>query len=165
MTDKQIKEEIKQVVTNLGNIEFTVEDELKFCKEVLKRKEQEFDQLKVENEKLTKERDEALDLYNRYEHKFNCPFYFKHTASCIGRKDDFFKHEFCKDYPNCWIKELVRDKRKYKQALQEIKEIAENKLNWTADYKTYFKRDNKSIKQEGFKALAEILQKCEVIKD
>ena len=46
MTDKQIKEEIKQVVTNLYNIEFTVEDELKFCKEVLKRKEQECEELK-----------------------------------------------------------------------------------------------------------------------
>ena len=44
--DKQIKEELKQVVTNLGNIEFTVEDELKFCKEVLKRKEQECEELK-----------------------------------------------------------------------------------------------------------------------
>lgn len=50
MTDKQIKEEIKQVVTNLGNIEFTVEDELKFCKEVLKRKEQECEELKAELE-------------------------------------------------------------------------------------------------------------------
>ena len=46
MTDKQIKEELKQVATNLGNIEFTVEDELKFCKEVLKRKEQECEWLK-----------------------------------------------------------------------------------------------------------------------
>lgn len=46
MTDKQIKEEIKQVVTNLCNIEFTVEDELKFCKEVLKRKEQECQKIK-----------------------------------------------------------------------------------------------------------------------
>ncbi len=46
MTYKQKKEEIKQVVTNLGNIEFTVEDELKFCKEVLKRKEQECEEWK-----------------------------------------------------------------------------------------------------------------------
>ena len=45
MTDKQIKEEIKQVVTNLGNIKFTVEDELEFCKKVLKRKEQECERL------------------------------------------------------------------------------------------------------------------------
>lgn len=46
MTDKNIKEEIKQVVTNLGNIEFTVEDELKFCKEVLKRKEQKLERIR-----------------------------------------------------------------------------------------------------------------------
>ena len=46
MTDKKIKEEIKQVVTNLCNIEFTVEDGLKFCKEILKRKEQECKNLK-----------------------------------------------------------------------------------------------------------------------
>lgn len=51
MTNKQIKEEIKQVVTNLGNIKFTIEDELKFCKEVLKQKEQECEMLKIEAEK------------------------------------------------------------------------------------------------------------------
>ena len=42
--------------------------------------------------------------------------------------------------------------------IEEIKEIARKTLNMI-DYKTYFKRDNKSIKQEGFKALDEILQK------
>ena len=46
MTDKNIKEEINQVVTNLGNIEFTVEDDLKFCKEVLKRKEQKLERIR-----------------------------------------------------------------------------------------------------------------------
>ena len=78
------------------------------------------------------------------------------------------EHSGC--YRKEWVDEQIRikkiyeeDRQNYGQALQEIKEIAENKLNWTADYKTYFKRDNKSIKQEGFKALAEILQKCEVI--
>lgn len=47
---------------------------------------------------------------------------------------------------------------KLKKTLTEIKEIAEKTLNMV-DYKTYFKRDNKSLKQEGFKALNEILQK------
>lgn len=47
---------------------------------------------------------------------------------------------------------------KLKQTLIEIKEIAKKTLNMV-DYKTYFKRDNKSLKQEGFKALNEILQK------
>lgn len=54
MTDKQKKEEIKQVVTNLGNIKFTVEDELKFCKEVLKRKEQKCDQYKQALQEIKK---------------------------------------------------------------------------------------------------------------
>ena len=54
---------------------------------------------------------------------------------------------------------------RYKQTLTEIKEIAEKTLNMV-DYKTYFKRDNKSLKQEGFKALNEILQKInEVINE
>lgn len=45
--------------------------------------------------------------------------------------------------------------------IEKIKQIAENTLNMV-DYKTYFKRDNKSIKQEGFKALKTIL---DVIKE
>ena len=49
-------------------------------------------------------------------------------------------------------------RRKYGQAIEDIKEIAKKTLNMV-DYKTYFKRDNKSLKQEGFKALNEILQK------
>lgn len=49
-------------------------------------------------------------------------------------------------------------RRKYGQAIEDIKEIAKKTLNMV-DYKTYFKRNNKSIKQEGFKALNEILQK------
>ena len=44
------------------------------------------------------------------------------------------------------------------KTLIDIKEIAKKTLNMV-DYKTYFKRDNKSLKQEGFKALNEILQK------
>lgn len=59
MTDKQIKEDIKQVVTNLGNIKFTVEDELEFCKEVLKRKEQEYKELRKELMK----KDELITFY------------------------------------------------------------------------------------------------------
>lgn len=63
MTDKQIKEELKQVATNLGNIEFTVEDELKFCKEVLKRKEQECKKL---NQTLTEIKEIAKTMYKNY---------------------------------------------------------------------------------------------------
>lgn len=45
--------------------------------------------------------------------------------------------------------------------IEKIKQIVEKTLNMV-DYKTYFKRDNKSIKQEGFKALKTIL---DVIKE
>ena len=65
MTDKQIKEELKQVVTNLGNIKFTVEDELKFCKEVLKRKEQECEELKKEYCKLEQGNDFLAEKNSR----------------------------------------------------------------------------------------------------
>ena len=53
---------------------------------------------------------------------------------------------------------LKEENKRLKQTLAEIKEIAKKTLNMV-DYKTYFKRDNKSLKQEGFKALNEILQK------
>ena len=55
-------------------------------------------------------------------------------------------------------KRLESKKENYKQTLTEIKEIAEKTLNMV-DYKTYFKRDNKSFKQESFKAIDKILQK------
>ena len=48
--------------------------------------------------------------------------------------------------------------------IEEIKTIAEKTLNMV-DYKTYFKRDNKSIKQEGFKALKMILNNINNKKD
>ena len=63
MTDKQIKEEIKQVVTNLGNIEFTVEDELEFCKQVLKRKEQECEEWKAKCKKYVEVNEQKTKYY------------------------------------------------------------------------------------------------------
>ena len=65
MTYKQIQEEIKQVVTNLSKIKFTVEDELKFCKEVLKRKEQECEELKKEYCKLEQGNDFLAEKNSR----------------------------------------------------------------------------------------------------
>jgi len=55
-------------------------------------------------------------------------------------------------------------RRKYGQAIEDIKEIAKKTLNMV-DYKTYFKRDNKSLKQKGFKALNEILQKISEVEN
>lgn len=52
-----------------------------------------------------------------------------------------------------YLLELLSERDK---KIEEIKTIAEKTLNMV-DYKTYFKRDNKSIKQEGFKALKTIL--------
>lgn len=52
-----------------------------------------------------------------------------------------------------YLLELLSERDK---KIEEIKTIAQNTLNMV-DYKTYFKRDNKSIKQEGFKALQTIL--------
>lgn len=55
-----------------------------------------------------------------------CPFYFKHTAFCLGRKDEMFRHEKCNFYANCNVKKMVNDIKQYKQALAEIKEIINN---------------------------------------
>lgn len=52
-----------------------------------------------------------------------------------------------------YLLELLSERDK---KIEEIKTIVEKTLNMV-DYKTYFKRDNKSIKQEGFKALQIIL--------
>lgn len=54
------------------------------------------------------------------------------------------------------IKYLLELLSERDEKIEEIKTIAEKTLNMV-DYKTYFKRDNKSIKQEGFKALKMIL--------
>jgi len=43
------------------------------------------------------------------------------------------------------------------EEFKKIKNIANKTLNMV-DYRTYFKRDNKSLKQEGFKTLYEILK-------
>lgn len=59
------------------------------------------------------------------------------------------------------IKYLLELLSERDEKIEEIKTIAEKTLNMV-DYKTYFKRDNKSIKQEGFKALKTIL---DVIKE
>lgn len=38
MSNKNLKTEIKKVVENLANIEFTTEDELEFCKSILEKR-------------------------------------------------------------------------------------------------------------------------------
>ena len=120
-------EEIKQVVTNLGNIEFTVEDELKFCKEVLKRKEQESEQLKKENENmisccknnlLVLDHEELVD--NRLTDRV-----MKAEQALQGIKE--IAEDECK---NCTVKLLLEDeincKRCYKtKILEKCEEVEE----------------------------------------
>ena len=60
---------------------------------------------------------------------------------------------------------LANNCLKYTKTLEEIREITEKTLT-IVDYKTYFARDNKSFKQEAFKALKQIQEKInEVIDD
>lgn len=75
-------------------------------------------------------------------HNLKCPFFFKHTAICLGRKDEMQKYEKCSFYADCNIKQMIRENEhlaekegeakhylqeayKYQHTLQEIKEIAE----------------------------------------
>ena len=57
-----------------------------------------------------------------------------------------------------WVFDNYAGRQEYysKKTIDKIKKIAEDTLN-LVDYKTYFKRDNKSIKQEGFRGLQQIL--------
>lgn len=59
--------------------------------------------------------------------QLGCPFYFKHTAICLGRKDDMQRYEKCTTHQNCNIKQMAQENKNYKQALQEIKKIISNK--------------------------------------
>lgn len=91
--------------------------ELKGKLDAYKQSEQEANEiiaeLKAENERL---KEKVKDK--------SCPFFFKHTAFCLGRKDEMSRYDFCKSHTNCNIKQMVKDIDKYKQALAEIKEIA-----------------------------------------
>ena len=132
MTDKQIKEKIKQVVTNLGNIEFTVENELKFCKEVLKRKEQECETLasqldfEVQKKECLEQECEELkkDLHQNFKEKDKLHLIIDRLleASCYDT-NTASAEEFEDVYKSmCYEKQQLD---KLKQTLIEIKKIAE----------------------------------------
>lgn len=57
-----------------------------------------------------------------------------------------------------WVLDTYQGKKTWYSAefVNEIKNIALKALS-LVDYKTYFKRNNVSIKQEGFKALQQIV--------
>lgn len=128
MTDKQIKEELKQVVTNLGNIEFTVEDELNFCKEVLKRKEQECEKWKSNfNDKvsviegLLKQLDQLKALKEQAEQKLEKikPILEYYANSYIGKKQLDGKYKYDLGNENC----IFYDPCKAKEGLKIIDEV------------------------------------------
>lgn len=139
MTDKQKKEEIKQVVTNLGNIEFTVEDELKFCKEVLKRKEQECERLKHDNgyevgalertiNNLKAENDELENELNNLEEQKTLENNFIDSLLNATKNSEWLNKSILEDEAEAIIEKVESDYvqlEKYKQALQEIIKIAE----------------------------------------
>lgn len=62
-----------------------------------------------------------------------------------------------------WIFENHQGRQEYysKDVIEKIKKIAEDTLKLARQYNTYFNRDNKSIKQEGFKGLQKILELIE----
>ena len=62
-----------------------------------------------------------------------------------------------------WVFDNYKGTQTYysNEVIDKIRQIATDTLN-LVDYKTYFKRDNKSIKQEGFRGLQQIL---DVIKE
>lgn len=114
MTDKQIKEELKQVATNLGNIEFTVEDELKFCKEVLKRKEQECERLKREAELLKQYKGSKQASYERMQIEWN---------KAVSQNRDLLKQ--VGDWQDKY-NQLKTENKQAEQKLERIKEICKN---------------------------------------
>ena len=96
-----------------------------------------YKELEAENERLKKE----IRLY-----------------ACIDKWGTEQCHCACRCLGNEFCDAAEEKMKNIKKTLENIKEIAKKTLNMV-DYKTYFKRDNKSLKQEGFKALNEILQK------
>ena len=152
MTDKQIEKEIKQVVTNLGNIEFTVEDELNFCKEVLKRKEQEYEELRKYHNKCCEENakklEEWLEQYNQVSKDFyNGKYCNKENCNLLKAKE-----QECEE-----LKETLKTKAKgwanvNDKILEEVKQIrVENEK-----LKTALKFRDSSIDAKN----KEILKKC-----
>lgn len=108
-----------------------------------------FKRAKQENEEL-RQKIQSIRKSNRCKHyvlgECAIPKGGNHNGNCIG-------------FDKC-----IDKYTEYKQILKKIKEIAEKTLNMV-DYKTYFKRDNKSLKQESFKTLKQIQEKINEVID
>ncbi|MBQ8299327.1 MAG: hypothetical protein IJX99_05615 [Clostridia bacterium] len=117
-----------------------------------------YDQLKAGNETLFK----AIEEVNKINKRLNADNEKLKKEIRLYDCIDKWGTEQCRCACRCLGNEFcdaAKEKMKnIKKTLENIKEIAKKTLNMV-DYKTYFKRDNKSLKQEGFKALNEILQK------
>ena len=154
----------------------------------LKRKEQEYEELrqyhnkcceenaKKETEWLEKFNQISIGFYNGdYCNTEHCSLLRAKEQECERLKNertvDLVKQLDQLKAENEHLSEKEEEARhyleeaeKFKNCLIEIKKIAEKTLNMV-DYKTYFKRDNKSLKQESFKAIDKILQKISEVLD
>lgn len=151
MTDKQIKEKLKQVVINLSNIEFTVEDELKFCKEVLKRKEQECEtlasQLDFEVQKKECLEQECEELKKQLTDFMNGEY----CANGCAKMQTQYKEYHCK---------LIEQIDK----LKALNEQAEQKLDMIrkyCNYMTTFNNANKTNKGLDVEEVIQIIDEVE----
>lgn len=160
MTDKQKKEELKQVVTNLGNIEFSVEDELKFCKEVLKRKEQECEKLNNTITNLENTKEELLTKIDqlKVENKEYKDIINKLAGKTIAITSGDKPFEFC-DHKDLTIKQLKLDKETYKYQLENQYELCEYWQGQAEKYKQVLQEIKEVIKQEGY-----INKKTQIVK-
>ena len=134
---------------------------------ILERKEQECEQIRNAYEQCKESRLKAFNKANELEEQLEA---YKMEAeegkeinAELKAENEELKEEInslvCSE--NCY---KYKQAEKLKQTLTEIKEIAEKTLNMV-DYKTYFKRDNKSLKQEGFKAIDQILEKISEVEN
>ena len=95
-----------------------------------------------------------MEIPNQFQNPIQSPDDYIRTLENMGilEKEEYAGVELLMSVIKYQIELLSQRDNK----IEKIKQIAENTLNMV-DYKTYFKRDNKSIKQEGFKALKTIL--------
>lgn len=103
-----------------------------------------------------------MEISNQFQNPIQSPVDYIRALKNMGilEKEEYVGVELLMSVIKYQIELLSQRDNK----IEKIKTIAENTLNMV-DYKTYFKRDNKSIKQEGFKALKTILNTINNKKD
>ena len=167
MSNEELKKEIKQVVTKLGNIKFTIEDELEFCKQVLKRKEQECEYWKHQAElgvdttdRLTKELEEKeqecevlkKELHKNFEEKDTLHLIIDRLLEASGYDTNIASAEDFED--------VYENMRYAKQQLDQLKadrEEALKQLEFVRTLNTVQDAENRKLS----KTLAEIKEIAE----